>query len=40
MKKSIKSKKGMTLVEIIAVIAIIVILASVGYYGPSRRVFH
>ena len=33
MKKSVKSKKGMTLVEIIAVIAIIVILASVGYYG-------
>ena len=33
MKKELKSKKGMTLVEIIAVIAIIVILASVGYYG-------
>lgn len=33
MKKSVKSKKGMTLVEIVAVIAIIVILASVGYYG-------
>ena len=33
MKKSIKSKKGMTLVEIVTVIAIIVILASVAYYG-------
>lgn len=33
MKKAMKSKKGMTLVEIVTVIAIIVILASVGYYG-------
>ncbi len=33
MKKSMKSKKGMTLVEIVTVIAIIVILASVAYYG-------
>lgn len=33
MKKSIKSKKGVTLLEMVAVIAIIVILASVGYYG-------
>ncbi len=33
MKKSIKSKKGMTLVEIVTVIAIIVILASAALYG-------
>ena len=33
MKKALKSKKGMTLVEIITVIAIIVIIASVAYYG-------
>ena len=33
MKKELKSKKGMTLVEIIAVIAIIVIIASAAYYG-------
>jgi prepilin-type N-terminal cleavage/methylation domain-containing protein len=33
MKKAMKSKKGMTLVEIVTVIAIIVILASVAYYG-------
>ena len=33
MKKAMKSKRGMTLVEIVTVIAIIVILASVAYYG-------
>ena len=33
MKKAMKSKKGMTLVEIVTVIAIIVILASAAYYG-------
>ena len=33
MKKVVKSRKGFTLVEMVLVIAIIVILASVGYYG-------
>lgn len=33
MKKELKSKKGMTLVEIITVIAIIVILASAAFFG-------
>lgn len=33
MKKAMKSKKGMTLVEIVTVIAIIVILASAAFFG-------
>ena len=33
MKKSIKSKKGLSLVEMVAVVAILLILASVAAYA-------